>query len=76
MNYENVKMFGNEKMEKSNYEKLLQTLMRQADLVQTSLGTLNAGQVGIFSIGLSLNLIMAASDVTSGVMTMGDFVMI
>ena len=50
--------------------------MRQADLVQTSLGTLNAGQVGIFSIGLSLNLIMAASDVTSGVMTMGDFVMI
>ena len=34
------------------------------------------GQSLIFSSGLTLNLLMAAHDVSTGVMTPGDFVMI
>jgi ABC-type transport system involved in Fe-S cluster assembly fused permease/ATPase subunit len=45
-------------------------------LVQTSLAKLNAGQTCIFSAGLTLNLLMAAWDVSNGRLTPGDFVMI
>lgn len=44
--------------------------------VQLTLGRLNWGQNVIFSIGLTINLLLAANDVTAGVLTPGDFVMI
>lgn len=76
MNYETVKTFGNEKLEKEKYQSILDALFKQAFIVQTSLSTLNIGQTVIFSAGLTLNLLMAANAVASGVMTTGDFVMI
>jgi len=43
MNYETVKAFNNEKLERNRYEKILNTLKEQAHLVQTSLSNLNMG---------------------------------
>lgn len=44
--------------------------------VQYSLANLNAGQQLMFSIGMTVNLMLAARDISLGVMTPGDFVMI
>ena len=76
MNYDTVKAFGNEKLETERYNRILDSLQKQANLVQTSLGQLNVGQNIIFSTGLTLNLLMAAHGVSTGIMTPGDFVMI
>jgi ATP-binding cassette subfamily B (MDR/TAP) protein 7 len=76
MNYETVKAFNNEKLELKRYVKLLERLKESATLVQTSLSKLNVGQNIIFSTGLTINLLMAAYQVSTGVLTPGDFVMI
>ena len=76
MNYETVKTFGNERLEQKRYGQVLDDLQKQAGLVQTSLSQLNTGQAVIFSTGLTINLLLAAWDVSNGVMTPGDFVMI
>ena len=44
--------------------------------MQNSLSILNMGQAVIFSTGLTVNLMLAAYQVSTGVMTPGDFVMI
>lgn len=44
--------------------------------MQNSLSMLNMGQALIFSTGLTLNLLLAAHQVSTGIMTPGDFVMI
>ena len=44
--------------------------------MQNSLSILNMGQACIFSAGLTVNLMLAAHQVTMGIMTPGDFVMI
>lgn len=44
--------------------------------MQKSLSNLNTGQSAIFSTGLTINLIMAAYQVSTGILTPGDFVMI
>lgn len=76
MNYETVKTFNNEKLELSRYKTLLSNLRETALLVQLTLSKLNIGQTIIFSTGLTLNLIMAAWQVSTGHLTPGDFVMI
>lgn len=76
MNYETVKAFNNEKLELTRYSKLLNKLKESATLVQTSLSNLNVGQTFIFSTGLTVNLLLAAWDVSNGKLTPGDFVMI
>ena len=76
MNYETVKSFGNEKLEEKRYGLILDNLQKQAGIVQNSLSFLNMGQAVIFSTGLSLNLLFAAYQVSTGIMTPGDFVMI
>lgn len=76
MNYETVKVFGNEQIEKSKYDGILDSLVKQASVVQSSLSNLNIGQAAIFTTGLTLNLMMAANGVAAGSLTTGDFVMI
>ena len=44
--------------------------------MQNSLSFLNMGQAVIFSTGLTFNLLLAAHQVSTGIMTTGDFVMI
>ena len=76
INYESVKNFNNEELEKSRYQKLVENLESKSLVVQKSLSELNGGQAVIFSTGMVLNMIMAARDVSLGVMTPGDFVLI
>ena len=60
----------------NKYDKILDDVLKHSNIVQTSLSQLNMGQAVIFSTGLTLNLLMAAYDVSAGSMTPGDFVMI
>lgn len=75
-NYETVKQFNNEGLEKGRYSKILDKMVDQAMVVQKSLSSLNIGQQAIFNAGLTLNLALAAVDVYSGKMTPGDFVLV
>jgi len=76
MNYEAVKNFNNEDLEKSRYNKLLEKLESTSMVVQKSLGQLNLGQTVIFTSGMMVNLMMAARDVSLGMMSAGDFILI
>jgi ATP-binding cassette, subfamily B, heavy metal transporter len=76
INFESVKNFGNEELEKSRYKKLLDDLEQQSLVVQNSLGQLNSGQAIIYTTGMAINLFMAAHDVSLGTMTAGDFVLV
>lgn len=76
MNYETVKAFNNEELERDRYQGILQSIKKTSLKVQYSLANLNMGQQFIFSIGLTANLILAAYDVSTGKLTPGDFVMI
>jgi len=76
MNYEAVKVFGNEKQEIKRYDDILDRLRKQANIVQGSLSELNSGQQVIYCTGMTLNLLLAAHGVSNGTLTTGDFVMI
>lgn len=76
MNYETIKAFSKEKIELSRYKTLLTKLKETATIVQLTLSKLNVGQSLIFTTGFSINLAMAAWDVSTGALTPGDFVMI
>lgn len=71
-----MKQFGNEPLEKSRYQVILDNLVKSAMNVQYSLSRLNIGQQTIFNAGMALNLAMAVFDVSRGKLTPGDFVMV
>ena len=76
MNYETVKTFNNEKHEDKQYSKIIDKSREVSMVVQKSLSELNVGQQIIFISGLTLNLFMAAYEVSNGTMTPGDFVLL
>jgi len=76
MNFETVKSFNNEPLEEQRYTRHVDKLKQSAIVVADSLAKLNYGQNIIFSAGLSINLALAAWDVSTGYLTPGDFVMI
>ena len=76
LNFETVKYFGNEEHEAKRFDRSMAAYESAAIQTMTSLSWLNFGQMFIFSIGLTLMMIMAAYRVASGVMTAGDFVMV
>ena len=76
LNYETVKYFGNEGFEASRYDQALKRYERASVISKTSLSLLNIGQALIVGVGLTLIVLMAGRDVSSGVMTIGDFVMV
>jgi ATP-binding cassette subfamily B protein len=76
LNYETVKYFGNESMEVRRYDTAMARY--EAATIRTfySLGFLNSGQSIIFTIGLTLAMLLSARGVAAGTQTVGDFVMI
>jgi ABC-type transport system involved in Fe-S cluster assembly fused permease/ATPase subunit len=76
LNYETVKYFGNEAHEAARYDKALARYERAAVRVQVSLNMLNLGQALIIAIGLTVIMLMAASSMAAGEMTIGSFVLI
>ncbi len=76
LNYETVKYFGNEAHETQRFDSSLARYERAAVRSQVTLNMLNLGQAVIISVGLGLIMLLAASGVRSGEMTVGKFVLV
>jgi ATP-binding cassette, subfamily B, heavy metal transporter len=76
INYETVKYFGNEEHEAQRYDHALARYERAAVRVQVSLNLLNLGQAAIVAVGLTLIMVLAASGMRDGSMTVGKFVVV
>nr|WP_041756791.1 ABC transporter ATP-binding protein/permease [Bradyrhizobium sp. ORS 278] len=76
LNYETVKYFGAEAREAERYDRSMERYERASVKTYTSLAVLNAGQAVIFTIGLTIAMLMCAHGVRQGRNTVGDFVMI
>ena len=76
LNYETVKYFGAEAREAARYDKSMVTYEAASIKTYTSLAVLNTGQAVIFTIGLTLCMIMSAKSVIAGESTVGHFIMI
>ncbi len=76
LNFETVKYFGNEGLEAKRFDTSMRRYEQASLKSYWSLGALNSGQAVIFTIGLTLAMILAARGVIAGTHTIGDFVMI
>jgi len=76
LNYETVKYFGAEGREAARYDKSMAAYEKASIKTYTSLAVLNSGQAIIFTIALTICLIMAANDVVAGKDTVGHFAMV
>lgn len=76
LNYETVKYFGNEQYEARRYDHNMEHWEKAAVRNQTSLAFLNSGQSVIIAIGITALMWLAASEVVSGTMTVGDLVLV
>lgn len=76
LNYETVKVFGNEAFEQQRYDENLKRLERASIKSQTSLSALNLGQSLIISVAVVLLVWRATVGVVDGTMTLGDLVLV
>jgi ATP-binding cassette, subfamily B, heavy metal transporter len=76
LNYETVKYFGAEDREAERYDKSMALYEKASIKTYTSLAVLNSGQAVIFTVALTICLIMAANDVLTGDRTVGHFAMV
>ena len=76
LNFETVKYFTAEKIEAKEYDQHLAGWERSRLKNRLSLAALNSGQALIIATSVTVVMIMAASEVAAGAITLGDFVMI
>ncbi|WP_116082783.1 ABC transporter ATP-binding protein/permease [Tropicimonas sp. IMCC34011] len=76
LNFETVKYFGAENREAVRYDTAMAAYEGAALKTSYSLGAINAGQALIVNAGLVTGMAMAARGVSTGEMTVGDFVMV
>ncbi len=76
LNFETVKYFGNEQHEAERYDSSMAIYEQAAIKTWVSLAVLNAGQAIIYSIGLTIVMVMAGMSIIKGTSTIGDFVLI
>ncbi len=76
LNYETVKYFGAEDREKARYDKSMERFERASVKAYTSLAVLNAGQAVIFTVGLTVCMVMVVMGIREGRNTVGDFVLV
>ncbi len=76
LNYETVKYFDAEEREAARYDHSMARYEDASVKSYTSLTILNAGQVVIFTLGLSAVMVLCATEVQAGSKTVGDFVLI
>jgi ABC-type transport system involved in Fe-S cluster assembly fused permease/ATPase subunit len=76
LNYETVKYFGAEAREAQRYDASLAKYERASVRTYISLALLNTGQAAIFTLALTLCMVMSARDVIAGVNTLGQFIMV
>jgi ATP-binding cassette, subfamily B, heavy metal transporter len=76
LNYETVKYFGAEKREALRYDKSVAAYEQASVRTYTSLVVLNLGQAVIFTVALTVCMVMAGLDILAGQKTVGHFVMV
>jgi ATP-binding cassette, subfamily B, heavy metal transporter len=76
LNYETVKYFTNENFEANRYDNELGRWELARRKNRLSLFTLNGGQALIIAIAMTAMMWLAATKVSAGTMTIGDFVLI
>ena len=76
LNYETVKYFSAEARETARYDRSMERYERASTQTYTSLAVLNSGQAVIFTIGMTLVMILAARDIVAGRATIGGFVLV
>jgi len=74
LNYETVKYFGNEEHEARRFDSSMARYERAAIKSKVTLSMLNIGQGAIIAVGLTVAMLMAGTDVISGVLTVGALV--
>lgn len=73
LNFETVKYFGNEDHEAQRYDVSMQRYEKAAVKSLTTLSLLNVGQGLIMAVGMTALLLLSASRVAEGSMTIGEF---
>ena len=76
INFETVKYFGNERLELDRYDDTLRDWEHWAVKSQTSMSMLNFGQGAIIALGVTGVMVLAANQVASGQMSIGDLVLV
>ncbi|MCC8376809.1 MAG: ABC transporter ATP-binding protein/permease [Rickettsia endosymbiont of Graphium doson] len=76
LNFETVKYFSNEEYEASKFNEALQIYEKSATKTTNSLSILNIGQDVIISLGLVALMILSATKINQGKMTVGDLIMV
>jgi ATP-binding cassette, subfamily B, heavy metal transporter len=76
LNFETVKYFGAEKREAERYDRSLVVYERASIRTYISLAVLNSGQAVIFTIALTICMVMSALDVAADKNSVGHFVMV
>ncbi|SFV29307.1 ABCB family ABC transporter ATP-binding protein/permease [Hyphomicrobium facile] len=76
LNYETVKYFGAEGREAARYDRSMAAYEKASIKTYTSLAVLNSGQAIIFTIALTICLVMSATDIVAGKDTVGHFAMV
>ncbi|MFK7862504.1 MAG: ABC transporter ATP-binding protein/permease [Granulosicoccus sp.] len=76
LNYETVKYFNNESREIRAYNEHMEGWADAGVRSQITMSTLNFGQAAIVAVGVTLIMMLATRDVASGVITLGDIVLI
>lgn len=76
LNYETVKYFAADRREADRYDRAMAGYERAAVRTGLSLSFLNVGQAVLITAGLVIVMVKAAMGVQSGVLTVGDFVMV
>lgn len=76
LNFETVKYFSNEEYEASKFNEALQSYEKSATKTTNSLSILNIGQDVIISLGLVALMILSATKINQGKMTVGDLIMV
>ena len=76
INYETVKYFNNEIMERDRTDEHLSLWENSAVKTQTSMSLLNFGQGVIIALGVTVVMMFASQQVVDGSMTLGDLVLV
>lgn len=76
LNFETVKYFSNEEYEASKFNEALQIYEKSATKTTNSLSILNIGQDVIISLGFVALMILSATKINQGKMTVGDLIMV
>ena len=76
LNFETVKYFGNEELEARRFDASMARYESAAIRTYYSLGVLNSGQSLIFTVGMTIVMLLTARGILAGENSIGDFVLV